>query len=183
MMMKMVIAAGIPALTDDARAADPDNPLGYFELEAVKSTRTDATWVRRAGGKAVKVIHALLSGLPPGFSYRIIFMHRNLDEVLESQRKMLHRSAKTGASLAPEALKAVFARQLDAARAWAAAQPNTTCLDVHYHEVIADPLGQARRIARFIERPGTEADMAAAVEASLYRNRAAPAEPRPPARP
>ena len=39
MMMKMIDAAGIPALTDNLRSADEDNPRGYYEYEPVKTTR------------------------------------------------------------------------------------------------------------------------------------------------
>jgi hypothetical protein len=53
MMMRMIQAAGIPALTDHLRAADEDNPHGYFELEAVKRTRQDPSWLSQAGGKVV----------------------------------------------------------------------------------------------------------------------------------
>jgi len=171
MLMRMLAAGGVPALTDAQRAADEDNPLGYFELEAVKSTRRDPSWLDRAPGRAVKVIHALLRDLPPTHRYRIIFMHRDLDEVLASQRTMLERSGRGGASISPEALKRVFATQLEGARQWAAAQGNCASLDVQYRQVIADPAGEAGRIAAFIGIAERAGEMAAAVDPSLYRNR------------
>ncbi len=174
MMMRMIVAAGIQPLTDSLRQADEDNPRGYFELEAVKQTKASAAWLADAPGKVVKVIHVLLKDLPASFQYRIVFMHRDLDEVLASQKKMLERSGRSGAALPAEALKKVFAAQLDAARKWAASQPNCSCLDVKYAEVVANPAAQASRIAEFIGVPGKAAEMAAAVEASLYRNRSVP---------
>lgn len=171
MLMRMVAAAGIPPLTDQQRQADEDNPLGYFELEAVKTTRSDPSWLDDAPGKVVKVIHALLKDLPPAHQYRIIFMHRDLDEVLASQRTMLGRSGKTGASISPEALKRIFAAQYQSVRAWAAAQPHCACLDVRHHDVIHDPAAEAARIAEFLGRPESAAAMAACVDRSLYRNR------------
>ncbi|MBX3364537.1 MAG: sulfotransferase [Phycisphaeraceae bacterium] len=171
MAMRMLAAAGIPLLTDALRPPDEDNPLGYFELEAVKKTRDDPSWLADAPGKAVKVIHALLQCLPPTHHYRIIFMHRDLDEVLASQRRMLERSGRLGASMPPEALKRVFASQLQSARRWAETQPNCACLDVHYHEVIHAPAAQAARMASFAGIPDKAAEMAAAVDASLYRRR------------
>lgn len=172
MLMQMLAAAGILPLTDSVRTPDPDNPHGYFELEAVKHTRTDPAWLDRAPGKAVKVIHALLKDLPPTHRYQVIFIHRNLDEVLASQHKMLERAGRPGARLNPDALRQIFAAQLDAARAWAASQPNISCLDVHHHDIIADPHAQAARIAAFLAIPDKAPAMAAAVESSLYRNRA-----------
>ncbi len=35
LMMQMLAAGGLPALTDGARAADADNPRGYLEFERV----------------------------------------------------------------------------------------------------------------------------------------------------
>jgi hypothetical protein len=171
MMMRMIAAAGVTPLTDSARAPDEDNPLGYFELEAVKKTRQDAAWLADAPGKVVKVVHILLKDLPPTYVYRVVMMHRDLDEVVASQRRMLDRSGRAGATMPAETLKKVFATQLEAARKWTASQPNCSCLDVRYDEVIAGPAGQAARVAEFIGRPERAADMAAAVQESLYRNR------------
>ena len=36
LMMQMLSAGGLPALTDDLREADESNPRGYFEFEPVK---------------------------------------------------------------------------------------------------------------------------------------------------
>lgn len=171
MLMRMLAAGGVPALTDHERKPDEDNPAGYFELEAVKNIRRDASWLAAAPGKAVKVVHALLSGLPAGYFYRVLFMHRDLDEVLASQEKMLKRSGKPVAT-DPAALKRVFAAQAQAARAWAGSQPNMACLDVQYHEVVQNPVEQAARIAGFVGVPERAGDMAAAVDPALYRNRA-----------
>ena len=84
MMMSMLEAGGIPLLTDGVRTADRDNPRGYYELEAVKQTDRDPSWLDDAPGKAVKVISQLLPELPPQHRYRAIFVRRNLDEVLAS---------------------------------------------------------------------------------------------------
>ena len=90
MMMKMIDAGGIPPLTDELRAADEDNPKGYYEFERVKQMdKGDVAWVAEARGKAVKVISALLKHLPADEQYRVIFIRRNIDEILASQRKML----------------------------------------------------------------------------------------------
>src|SRR5690606_36045182 len=84
MMMRMLAAGGLPVLTDEVREADSDNPRGYFELEAVKGSAKDASWVRQAPGKAVKVISYLLRSLPADLEYRVVFMRRSLDQVVRS---------------------------------------------------------------------------------------------------
>jgi len=96
MMMQMLGAGGLAVLTDGKRGADADNPRGYYEYEAVKSLGQDASWLASAGGKAVKIVSALLIHLPDGFDYRVIFMRRPIAEVLASQRAMLDRLGHAG---------------------------------------------------------------------------------------
>ena len=93
MMMKMLEAGGVSIMTDAIRQADVDNPKGYYEYERVKhlEKETDKSYVREARGKALKVISFLLKDLPDDNYYRVIFMRRDLDEVIASQNKMLDR--------------------------------------------------------------------------------------------
>src|SRR5688572_8703668 len=102
LMMQMLQAGGMPVLTDGERSADESNPRGYLELEAVKRTRSDAGWIAEAVGKAVKVIHLQLRDLPSSHQYRVIFMRRDLNEVVASQQSMLDRIGRKGAGLPPE---------------------------------------------------------------------------------
>ena len=100
MMMKMLDAAGIPIMTDAIRTADIDNPKGYFEYERVKDLEKDPdrSWVRNARGKALKVISFLLKDLPDDNAYQIVFMRRDIDEVLTSQNKMLEHRGEQDAT-------------------------------------------------------------------------------------
>jgi hypothetical protein len=173
MMMRMVVASGIPALTDGERQPDEDNPLGYFELEAVKKTRSDSSWLNHSEGKVVKLIHILLPDLPLDRPYRIIMMHRDMDEILASQHKMLTRAARPGAQLSPAALKGVYASQLESVRRWIGEHPQCQILDVHYRAVLSSPVSESVRIAAFLNLPHAAPAMAAAVDPALYRNRCA----------
>ncbi len=173
MMMRMIQAAGVPVLTDGQRPADEDNPHGYYELEAVKGTRVDPSWIRGARGKVVKVIHILLRELPPGESYRVVFMRRDLDEVLASQRKMLERSGRKGAALAPAALKRQFEAQLREVDVFLASRPDFRRLDVDYNALLADPRPQAEGLAVFLGLADATGRMIGAIDPSLYRNRRA----------
>ena len=94
LMMQMLSSGGLPVMTDDARPADVDNPRGYFELERVKAIRKDSSWLPQARGKALKMVSLLLYDLPADERYRILFMERDMEEVLASQRKMLDRLQK-----------------------------------------------------------------------------------------
>ena len=56
LMMQMLAAGGLPVLHDGLRAADEDNPRGYFEWERIRSLPRDPGCIAEAEGKAVKVI-------------------------------------------------------------------------------------------------------------------------------
>lgn len=169
--MQMLQAGGMPVLSDGARTADADNPRGYLEFEAAKNLRSDSSWLAQAEGKAVKIIHALLADLPTDRSYRVVFLRRDLHEVVRSQRAMLERSGRAGAALPAERLIAVFESQRRAAEQWMAERDCFRVLVIDYAEIIAQPLRQSQRIATFLDKALDEHAMAGAVDTSLYRNR------------
>jgi len=171
MMMQMLEAGGLAALTDGVRRADEDNPRGYYEFEPVKRTAQDASWLDRAGGKAVKMVYRLLYDLPEGRSYRVIFMQRNMEEVLASQNKMLRRLGRGGGQAGDADVAAGLKRDLAEFDAWLAARGWFSVLRVDYRDVLADPAGQAERVNRFLGGGLDEAAMARVVDGSLYRNR------------
>ena len=178
MMMKMLEAGGLSVLTDSLRRADPDNPNGYYELEAVKQLpQGQAGWLSDAQGRVVKVISALLEYLPPAYHYKVIFMEREMGEVLASQQKMLaNRSEAPGAADAE--MQEQFQKHVAAARYWLARQPNIEVLYVDYNRLLADPQGSCRSLAEFLELDLDLDRMQAVPDARLYRNRAAPGKPR-----
>ncbi|MDQ6654646.1 MAG: sulfotransferase, partial [Verrucomicrobiota bacterium] len=147
LMMQMLAAGGIPPLTDQLRIADESNPRGYFELEAVKRLRTDASWLQDARGRAVKIIHMLMRELPVDgrFTYRVLLMRRPMDEVLASQRTMLERQEKTSAD--PALLAKMYAAQLVQLEEWLAAHACFRVLAVEHGELLRSPLATAETIA------------------------------------
>jgi len=172
LMMQMLVAGGIPALTDQIRTADEDNPRGYFEFEAVKRTKHDPSWLGGADGKVVKMVHLLLYDLPQDRQYRVLFMRRNIREVLASQRKMLQRQGKPGAALPDEQLAAVFEDQLRKLFGWLESRPNFAVLQVDYNALVSRPAEVIETINAFCGGTLSTAAMAATIDPSLYRNRA-----------
>lgn len=169
MMMRMIEAGGIPALTDQIRQPDEDNPNGYYEFEAVKKTKQDSAWVEQAGGKVVKLVHMLLPDLPKGREYRVVMMQRDLDEVLASQAKMLARSGKPSAPA--DTLKRVYTQQLDNVRRWMTSTPGVRSIEVSYNRMLSSPETEAARVAEFLGIAPSVPKMIATVDPSLYRNR------------
>ena len=173
MMMRMLEAGGVHPLEDGIRGADISNPKGYFEFEPVKdleAARGDVPWLPEARGKAVKIISFLLTWLPEDFNYQVIFMQRDLDEVLASQQQMLARRGEDADTSGTS--REVFQSHLAQVERFMAARSCFETLYVPYRDAVATPEATAAAVARFLGRSMDTAAMAQAVEASLYRNRA-----------
>ncbi|HET6612021.1 MAG TPA: sulfotransferase [Kofleriaceae bacterium] len=170
MLMRMLEAGGLCPLTDRVREADEDNPRGYYELEAVKRTQADPGWLDGAPGKLVKVISQLLYDLPADRTYRVVFVRRDLDEILASQKTMLERRGEPPGA-ADDEMKSHLADHVAKLEAWLKNQPHLAVLFASYNRVLADPKPQAERIATFLGAPLDVAAMCACVEPALYRNR------------
>jgi hypothetical protein len=169
LMMQMLAAGGMPVLTDQLRIPDEDNPRGYYEFEPVKTTRQDPSWLTEAPAKAVKMVHLLLYDLPVAYTYRVIFMRRKLDEVLASQRAMLNRQGKQGASLSDDRLGKVFQDQLDKCAEWLRRQTNFSVLYVSYNDLLARPADATAALNQFLDGGLDAGAMTNAVDPSLHR--------------
>ena len=171
MMMKALEAGGIPVLTDGIRKPDRDNPKGYYEFEPVKTTKDDPSWVQEAGGKAVKMVYRLLYDLPEGYRYRVVFMQRDMDEILKSQKAMLERTGQQGSDIGADKLAALFKKDLEEMFQWIDRQSNFSMLLVSYNDMVRDPRPQCLRVNDFLDNCLDVDRMAGVVDAALYRNR------------
>ena len=174
MLMSMLEAGGMPIMTDQQRGADIDNPKGYFEYERVKDLEkeTDKSYVREGRGKVLKVISFLIKDLPDDNDYRVIFMRRDLGEVLASQNKMIDRLGTEDTSAADEAMKEAYRNDIVRTRLMCKKRPNFELIEVNYKATIEDSAGTAHKVNAFVGGHLDEAAMRFAVDASLYRNRA-----------
>lgn len=169
LLMQMLDQGGQEVISDQIRQADTDNPRGYYEYETVKKIKQDASWLPNTRGKAFKMISQLLYDLPASETYRIIFMERDLDEVLRSQEKMLERLNRP---IAPrEQIKAAFISHLARLHEWLDAQRHMSILRVNFNELVQQPLRNAERVAQFLGTHLRPDLMALAVDPDLYRNR------------
>jgi hypothetical protein len=171
LMMQMLAAGGLPMLTDGLRQADEDNPRGYFEIEKVKSIKEDFSWLRNASGKVFKMVSMLLRDLPPDRQFKIVFMRRNLDEVLASQKKMLERHGPEEQSVDDEQMKSIYRKHLRGIESWLSKQANIAVLYVNYNRIIREPLETAIEVNRFLGGTLDIEKMAMMVDEQLYRQR------------
>lgn len=171
LMMQMLTAGGMPVLSDGARAADPNNPRGYYELEAVKALARDQEPIAQAEGKVVKVISALLPNLPREYEYRVVFMCRPLEEVVASQNRMLERLGKEVPQTPTAAVVAAFDAHLRKIKLWLSQQSNLAVLYVEYLDILQAPAAEAAKVCAFLGRELDVAAMAGQVEQSLHREK------------
>lgn len=172
MAMKMLEAGGMKIVVDNIRTPDEDNPKGYYEDERVKdlAEMQEKVWLREARGKVIKVVSSLLNYLPADNYYKVVFMRRNLHEVLASQTKMLDRRGEESQS-EDEDLLAMYESHLEKVEFQLRFRPYFEALYLNYSDVVQDPAGQAQRMADFLGGGLDPARMAGAVDGSLYRNR------------
>jgi len=169
LMMQMLENGGVAVVTDNIRTADTDNPRGYYELEKVKKIKQDASWLPQTRGQAFKIVSQLLYDLPAGERYRIIFMERDLDEMLLSQEKMLRRLGRTAAPA--EEMKRYYTLHLDRLHEWLRQQTNMEVLRVRYNDLIEQAASQTERVSAFLDGKPNVVRMTQTVDTTLYRNR------------
>ena len=174
MLMRMLDVGGIPPLTDNLRNADDDNPRGYYEFEPVKKLREgDFSWLPQAQGKAVKIISALLTYLPPTHSYQVLFIQRAIPEILASQRKMLINRGEDPDKVSDAEMAQYFQKHLAQVTAWLGEQKHIATLYVDYNQMLKDPAPLARQINDFLGGSLEVEKMIEVVDPALYRQRSA----------
>ncbi|MDP6625398.1 MAG: sulfotransferase [Nitrospinota bacterium] len=171
MMMKMLEAGGMEIMKDGIRKADDDNPNGYYEFEKAKELEKDTSWLKDAKGKVVKIISALLEHLPEKYNYKIIFMHRNMDEILNSQRQMLIRRGEPTDEVSDEKMNKMFLKHLQTVEEKLKKKSNIDVLPVHYNEFLKEPETHSKIVNQFLKISLNADNMVSVVDHSLYRQR------------
>ena len=174
MAMSMLAAGGMPLLTDGVRQPDESNPRGYFELEAVKELhrQRDMSWLDDARGKAVKIVSFLLTWLPETCNYKVVFMQRDLREVMASETAMLRNRGQATPSANEDQTIEMYREHLEKVDRFLATRGCFETLRVNYRDALDKPEETARHLRNFVGRPLDVARMANVADRSLYRNRA-----------
>lgn len=174
MMMQMLAKVGITPFTDEQREADASNPKGYYEHEAIKNLSGDKKILQEVEeGQVVKIIAQLLFQLPLRYRYKVIFMERDLEEVVRSQQKMLERlatkSGKKAANRKPQRIRQAFQKALNRINNWQQQMPNVEICYIPYSDAIQNPLETAAKVNEFLGGQYDERKMASVVDKELYR--------------
>lgn len=120
-------------------------------------------------GRAVKVVFPLVLQIPENCPVRMLFMQRDLAEILLSQRNMLHRLGLPGAwfpilkwpHTGPE-LKTGLRKLAD--------RSHISVRELTFREVLNEPRRAAEMVCQFLTAELDQGQMASMVDASLYRS-------------
>ncbi|KAA3617743.1 MAG: sulfotransferase family protein [Calditrichaeota bacterium] len=170
MMMKVLQKGGMTLVYDDLRVADNDNPNGYFEYAKVKNLKEDNSWLFDAQGQAIKILFNFLYFLPQKYKFKIIFMQRNMQEILASQNKMLLRSGKS-IGQDNRQFEILFNSEIIKCKDWLKNQKNIDTINVSYNQIMETPFPICQSINNFLEKSLNLDGMVNAIDKSLYRNK------------
>ncbi len=173
LMMQILEAGGMQVMTDGQRTADDDNPRGYYEWEEIKriAERPELLDTEGMDRKAIKCLSMLLAKLPAHHDYKVIFMMRPIEEIVDSQATMIRRLNTQGAQLErPELMRGLISHRDDVLR-WLRSSPHIQVLECDYPSLVKSPGDVMPKIVEFLGAdrlpfPGRMADV---IHPELYR--------------
>jgi tetratricopeptide (TPR) repeat protein len=175
LMMQLLAAGGLQPMTDNVRAADVDNPRGYFEWEAIKQIAKEPELLDDPAveGKAIKCISMLLTKMPEHHHYKVIFMTRPIEEVIASQEKMKTRLGTKGAELERKQLERGMHAHRDETRKWLGHARHIDVMEVDYPTLVRDPQSIIPHLVDFLgkDRLANFDKMADVIDPALYRRK------------
>lgn len=166
LMMQVLDKGQLPILQDGVRESDISNPAGYYELEAVKGIVNDNSFLDEAGGKAVKIVAPLPIYMKTNLSYRFIFMRRDIEEILQSQEKMLNKDQTSER----EKFRTIYEFHLKKTYRFLK-ENDIPFIDVNYNELMANPEVELAKVKEFCQIEADLKNLVQAVNPELYRNR------------
>ncbi len=170
LLMKILDSLKIEILSDGIRKSDINNPKGYYEFEKVKKIHKDSSWINSAKGKAIKIVSPLLRFLPSNVNYKIIFVKRNLNEILMSQKKMLE-NLETEDKISEELMLKSFKDHLKKTEDWINSQKNISAVYINYNELLNNPSEECIKLKKFLNRDINSKHITKVIDKKLYRNR------------
>lgn len=168
LMMQMLQSGGIEVLTDSNRKADVSNPKGYLEYKPVMALHKDNSWLNIAQNKSIKIVAPLLKFLDPKYRYKVIFMTRDLSEVVKSQQKMIGKDIDT----LPVKLFEAYKRQLQQVETWKEKEPSVEFIYIDYKDAIYNTERTVKKVASFVGKQLNTEAMQSCVDKNLHRNKA-----------
>ena len=143
-MMQLFKAAKADIATDAIRTEDENNPKGYYELEAVKGIVKNNAFLKELDGKTIKILAPLVTFIDLSLEYRVVFMIRDLDEVLQSQGKMLGKDQQDQ----QEKFRSIYALHVEKSRRFLRAN-NISFIVIQHRELLGNPETRLQSLMEF----------------------------------
>ena len=119
-----------------------------FSYEDQQLTLNDE-WIDSYVNKAIKVKSQFLNYLPNKYHYKIIFVDRPLDQIMDQYQEMGETRVREGNL--PAKLMNQLQSQLDKMNIWLESEPSIELLTLHYNDLLEDPISQSEKIASFLD--------------------------------
>ena len=148
-VLRMLGAGGLSANIQNTRANEP-------------LLKDDTSWIPEALGQVVRLPFKLIYELAGPPEYRLLFLQRDVGEIVRLQEAMLSRSGQDPDIAMRDVLVRTFEADMIAFRRWASNQPHMRMHVVSHSVLLEDPERVARDIAAFLGLPLDVQAMAAA---------------------
>jgi len=167
MLMQILDAGGMPVASDGRRKPDRSNPKGYLEVESIiDKLKDNPNYVFNFEGRVLKVIAYGLQYLPPG-SYKLIYVERNIDEILDSMEEMIRAKDEER-----DETKKAFIKLDNKTKADIRERKDMQVLFVNYNEILSSPKKHLEEIHGFLGERNLDLEkMIEVVDEKLYRQR------------
>ena len=167
MTMRILDAAGLEIATDKVRGPDHCNPQGYYEIDnIVNKLKHEPDLIFEYSGKVLKVIHYGLEYLPKG-EYKIVYIERDLDEVMASMDKMIGQTDNHR-----ESTKKAFQKLGEDVKKLIAQRDDMNVLYISHRTLLTEPKIEIERMINFLDLDSSKMDdMLNAIDKTLYRNK------------
>lgn len=165
MMMQILHKGGTPVAFDEFRQPDYHNPKGYYELEGGKviNKLMEGNFpFEKYRERFVKITAYGLKFLPQG-NYKIIYMARNINEVMDSMEKM-------SGPIDREKEKPLFEKLNEFSINLMEKREDIDYIIVDYRNAINNPRREIERVNHFLDGTLDVESAAEAVDPSLSRN-------------
>lgn len=167
MLMRILEKSGMPIATDEKRGPDESNVHGYFEVESIiDRLKENPGIVFDYDNKVLKVINYGIKYLPEG-DYMMIYIERDLDEVMASMEKMTGKKD-------PDILntKRAFESLNEEAKKLISERSDIRVLPVKHGDFMTKPGPVIDKIINFYGiNPDKKPGMLSAIDKTQYRNR------------
>jgi hypothetical protein len=123
--------------------------------------------MNKAQNKTVKIVAPLLNKIDEQYRYKIIFMTRDLNEILKSQQKMIGKTE----DVFPVKLYNKFQKLLSNIEVWKKKEPGVELIYLDYKDVLDNPESTVTSIERFLGVPLNRLEMINCIDKKLYRTK------------